>query len=677
MKRNFLLLLCIVALIAVSLASCDNHEHTFSDEWTGDAANHWHPASCEHGEVKEGLGAHADVDEDGVCDVCAMEIGHQHTFVDEWSTDDDNHWKNATCSHTDVKGELSLHIDDDSNGSCDVCAAHVHKVNAAGYCTHEDCGKKIKEIDETSLDELVNAVVAQQGLVNGGHLVYNVEGRSNTGPNYVASKNDVVDYLFGKDAYTYAKVLSSAVNAGVSAESKLETWHQLTGPETTFGIYSEDGGETFAMDMPNVDRLNGYYIALSTLAGDYGVENTLYSLYQAAIDDSVKELEVIPDTAENKVTFKYNYKTVLLNATDIAVGDLQGQRVYNVNYFEVEVTFTYSDEYALTSLDFVIDCYTNDPGTSDVDGFLYKDVDIEYDPETDTFEFVEYVQTTDASGNTVWVSQPTDKRTPDTYTLTVTQTLGERTEENPHPKSHFVPESFDLYATKEEHYNSDGLTTSYELKDLITDKLKVDVGSIVNLYVGNYSPVGTSLHYIADQVTLKLYKDGVLVENSDDYLNTTAVAMFTFSGSLRSFFVVPKVDGFYKLEIYVLGELEKEVSIEVGVVDEGNLDLKDNEFVVKVTETYAWTNEYTFTATEAGTYYFYLPAGIGFIDADALDAADQTPATDDSPDPYFDYQDLGNENGGNFSITLEAGQSIRFYTSAAKRGTYVISYFII
>jgi len=665
MKRNFLLLLCVIALMAACLASCA-HQHTFSEEWYNqDPTNHWHRATCEHGEVKDSLAPHVDANEDGICDVCAYDMKHVHTFVDEWSYDDDNHWKAATCSHTEEKGELDLHSDDNSDGICDVCSGHVHDVNAAGYCKFADCGKKVKEIDENNIDELVNAVVVQQHLINGGNIDYGFVGRSNTNSSYNVDKTDLINYIFGKDNYTYVKVESDSVNGNASATGVFESWHQLTGPEETFGVYSEDNGETFGMDMSNVDKLQGHYISLSTLAGDYGVENTLYALYEVAIGNTATDLEIIPDTAENKVTFKYSYKTVFVNTTEIAVGDNPGSLVHNVNFFEVEVTFTYSDDYALTGLYIACDCYTNDPGTSDQDGFLYDDVDIEYDPETDTFIFVEYVR--DNDGNGVFI--PSDRRTPDTYTITVVQTVGERTEENPHPKSNFVPDSFDLFTNMDEETGA--------LSNVVGDRMVVDVGSIGHLYVGNYKPEGTSLHYVTDLITFEVYDDdGNLIKGVDQYDNQIFIMMFTFAGEQRSFFFIPKQDGVYIIRIYYVGKLTHEITVMSGDISDAKVELGENEFAAKISNTYAWNNELTFTATKTGRYTFTLPAGLGLVNADAYDAATES-GNYDTVSPYYDPYDPygpGSEIGGTFSLMLSEGQSIRMYASAAEKDIYIISY---
>ena len=679
MKKNLLVLLCMLLIATCALASCNNKscDHTFSDEWYGDETNHWHPATCEHGEVKDSLSAHADADQDGFCDVCAREVGHKHTYEANWTYDEFNHWKNATCTHTGEKGEYSLHVDEDNNNICDACSSHVHKLNGAGYCQISDCGKKVKEINESDIDELILAVYDQSHLINGSKVDYLFEGFSNTSINYTANKRDLVTVIFGKDNYTHSFVETSSVNGTATGSGTLETWHQLNGADSTFGVVSEDGG-ALALDISNVDRLQGYYIALSTLAGGYGANETLYSLYEAAIggvtsDDEnlvsskpIGDLEIEISNDENKVTFKYNYQTVFLNPSNIVIGDLAGQTVYNVNYFEVEVSFCYSDEYALTELVIKCDSYTNDPGTSQTDGFLYDDVDIEYDPDTDTFRFVEYDHE-----NGVYIDS--DRRTPDVYTITVTQTVGERTEENPNPQSKFVPDSFDLYLGRDEE-------TGELLNKHDGSVIKSGIRDITNLYIANCLPEGTSIHFVHEQVTYKVYHNGTLVENPEAYDNQIAVAIFTFSGSQRSFFVIPKVDGAFKLEIYLVGKLTHTVEIHAGVVDEEHLDLKSNEFAVKVTEAYEWANEYTFTAAKSGTYFFNLPAGVGFMNADAYDEAEKTPATDDTPAPYYDFQHNDNKNPdgsyipGSFEVTLEAGQSIRFYVCATERGTYVIVY---
>ena len=72
-KRILSLVLSVVLVFGalVALTACGgSHEHTFEEAWTTDATNHWHKATCEHAEEQGELGAHADADKNGACDVC-------------------------------------------------------------------------------------------------------------------------------------------------------------------------------------------------------------------------------------------------------------------------------------------------------------------------------------------------------------------------------------------------------------------------------------------------------------------------------------------------------------------------------------------------------------------------------------------------------------------------------
>ena len=108
MRNKLIILLCLALVAMAALASCDKFgggkenecQHTLSEEWTTSETQHWHAPTCEHGEFRSEPEAHADADEDGLCDACAYEIGHEHTYADEWSSNANVHWKTATCSHT-------------------------------------------------------------------------------------------------------------------------------------------------------------------------------------------------------------------------------------------------------------------------------------------------------------------------------------------------------------------------------------------------------------------------------------------------------------------------------------------------------------------------------------------------------------------------------------------------
>lgn len=65
---------------------------------------------------------HYDVNADGVCDKCGVDMeGHTHIFSKKWSSDETNHWHGALCAHDTEKTDVAAH--DFSGGKCKVCGA--------------------------------------------------------------------------------------------------------------------------------------------------------------------------------------------------------------------------------------------------------------------------------------------------------------------------------------------------------------------------------------------------------------------------------------------------------------------------------------------------------------------------------------------------------------------------
>lgn len=99
------------------------HEHTFSKEWKNNGTYHWHEATCEHEDEKSDMNAHA-YGEDGKCTVCGYEkpviSEHQHSYSEQWTTDSDYHWHEATCEHEDEINDLGAHSYG-NDGKCTVC----------------------------------------------------------------------------------------------------------------------------------------------------------------------------------------------------------------------------------------------------------------------------------------------------------------------------------------------------------------------------------------------------------------------------------------------------------------------------------------------------------------------------------------------------------------------------
>ena len=112
--KKLLCMLLVMVLAVCTFAACDlinpkAHEHEYSAEWTSDAENHWHAATCDAEEACATAiadqAAHSDEDEDNKCDVCAYVL-HTHTFTEgkcECGAEDPNYV--APHTHNYVNGK--------------------------------------------------------------------------------------------------------------------------------------------------------------------------------------------------------------------------------------------------------------------------------------------------------------------------------------------------------------------------------------------------------------------------------------------------------------------------------------------------------------------------------------------------------------------------------------------
>ena len=170
------------------------HTHKFATDWTKDKTNHWYAATCEHTTEVSGKAAHsfgeyvsnndATTEVDGTktreCSVCGYKDTvtdegskiHVHTYSEDWTKEETNHWHAATCGHdvTDSKAthtfgewQVTKAATEEAEGtkerSCTVCGyiateaieklAHTHKFATdwtkdethhwyAATCEHKD-----------------------------------------------------------------------------------------------------------------------------------------------------------------------------------------------------------------------------------------------------------------------------------------------------------------------------------------------------------------------------------------------------------------------------------------------------------------------------------------------------------------------------------------------------------
>lgn len=452
--KNIIVILCLAILAMTAFVSCvpdgladgENNNngggnesgvctHPLSTEWASDANSHWNPTTCEHGEYRGNFGVHADADEDGACDVCTYSSGHIHTYSSEWEKDAYYHWRTATCTHTNETTELGSHADDDQNGECDVCAAHVHIVDENGRC--DGCNTQIKVVDTSNLSSVIAAVLGGHANVNGGKITSTFVGRySNSAQS--TKTNKIIDYKIGKNSIYYS-IASAAEVKGADKEGTyyeantnnyMEKWVNLEADNSVFGVYRETSGGVqgkVLIDSVTADNLYGYYYNVSTLASGYGAEGILAALYERSQEKYANSFAV----EENDGHYKFSFNYTAINKTNTSDG--QGNAlgvVTNVNYFIVSVEFSYNTEYALEYLYVTCDCYTNDAG-SNLEGDLDIDnVDLEYAALTGGIVMKENAKA-------------------DTYTFTVEQTAGEKTFVNEYTKAALSPSSFSVYSDRD------------------------------------------------------------------------------------------------------------------------------------------------------------------------------------------------------------------------------------
>ncbi len=101
----FIGLLCCISAI-LCLSACDGevtlrHMHTFSDEWTSDESNHWHAATCGHTDKISGVAQHTF--ENDICTICLrprVSVGLSYSLNEDQTSYSVT--GAGTCTDTDI-----------------------------------------------------------------------------------------------------------------------------------------------------------------------------------------------------------------------------------------------------------------------------------------------------------------------------------------------------------------------------------------------------------------------------------------------------------------------------------------------------------------------------------------------------------------------------------------------
>ena len=155
-KSLFVAILCVVCCVACILcfAACGEHEHTYSEEWSSDENYHWHSATCRHKEETADKAEHDWDDGEEIsqptctepgeivyrCTVCGAvktEVleATGHTYSDEWTFDENYHWRTAVCEHTGEIADKSVHEYEEL--SCAVCGYTIAGTQGLKYTLSE------------------------------------------------------------------------------------------------------------------------------------------------------------------------------------------------------------------------------------------------------------------------------------------------------------------------------------------------------------------------------------------------------------------------------------------------------------------------------------------------------------------------------------------------------------
>ena len=622
MKRKFLVLLSMVLILTLVCASCGKKdeknecEHTYGEKWSSNATEHWHAANCEHTDLKSDVAAHTDADQNGKCDVCNYEIGHVHTFADTWTTDETHHWKLATCSHTDEKGEFAAHTDSDENGSCDVCSAHVHKVNIYGICPL--CNKKVADVDPSDFGTIIPIIVAKSDKIASGKLVYdthistNDTGKDNAPIVLEIISNQTIDYVFGAssayyklDAYTKSEEYDSfeQIVKEYEASDVQEAWYEKLADDSVFGVYTTSNSEGFFMDSYDAEyganKFVGWYVPVSNLTDAYGPENLISTLY--ALSKSEAASDFTSDISDRTYNFSFNYLRI---TTDTAEGDGDF-----VDYYELEVSFTVTEFGVLTSLDVKCDCYTNSTDELNWD-YTYNQAD-----------------------KTITMN---DGALADTYTYSYTQVEGKRTYVNEHPKSSFIPTDFDIF-------------TDEECTEKVGESISCTVDEYFYLYLGNFAPVNASVSF---------------VDNFDATATSTKVECYA-NGITANVGVIVKSAGTYTIMI-TAADITKTITITATAAKVDSGEQGDNTVAVFIEDNYCFNVNYgEFTAPKDGDYTFTIAPG---LDLGAWGEGEAEPWADCyAIDPATGESRLG----GSITVSLKKGETYTFSIFAIEKNITV------
>jgi hypothetical protein len=504
----------------------------------------------------------------------------------------------------------------------------VHTLDGAGFCT--GCNKEIKPVDEFDIASVISATTARTHNVIGILIDRYAESRNPSNPADNLILEHVAEVKRGTNG-TYVKWIYDEVKAEVDENGNdvavktgkteiLEKWIKLEADNTVSGFSAISVDSVYKSAEPNpysADDLAGYYFSVSSFADGHGAEALLLAIYEAYVEYGTEEATIVWDDENNKYDFSFG--ALVVDKTTSGGVDLHE---YSAYYYEVKVSFTYADDYTLTSLDVECNCYTSDDTLKYPDGTLAQP-DFDYNYETGEFTM-------------------RDVTNPAKYTYSVIQTVGTRGEIQLNDGSEFIPDGYVIYADAD---HTAAMPESLTIS--ITDMSQV-------LYLAPSSNGFMSFLVFDFDITVT-DKDG-----------NPAPGLQVVVYGYDEIWFMPLGAGEYVVTFEALGQTETiDVTVEAPEV------MGENFITVEVLDSYSWSDGWTdegvwyeFKPEDGayGVYTFYLPANFGIAEINQWE---------NNHIPNADYYD---DEHRTVTVTIRPGQVFRFYFAATVAGTYTIGY---
>lgn len=228
---------------------------------------------------------------------------HQHTYSEDWSNDENNHWHAATCEHDDMKADEGAH-EYDANYRCTVCGyQHVHTFDSDYVCT--TCGYKpndqgiviVKEKTDYVLDSALTMDVPVNDLV-----VKMWKENGMTGRTLAASEYTLKFYKGEEELTDLTGVAEGAYNIWATAKVNGED------SETFVVVYVMDEVESIAFKNGKVEQSAGSSNEMSP-TWTYTVTYKSGRVEEVAAEDVKVEGVVVnaPSEEDAKATVSYTY----------------------------------------------------------------------------------------------------------------------------------------------------------------------------------------------------------------------------------------------------------------------------------------------------------------------------------------------------------------------------------